>query len=121
MTRHVQFIMLEEDEKDLIISFAISDAMSGIKSLLLHRQLFFEHILDEDEKGVIVTLEGDDALNEYTNTLKEMKISNNEVHISSSHSEYILDITDIDENDINKMVILLNKQNYDNRFIVKIA
>lgn len=38
----VEFISLEEDDKDLIVSFAIEDSRLGVKSLILHRTLFFE-------------------------------------------------------------------------------
>ena len=57
MKLKVQFINLEEDDKDLIVSFAVDDKEFGMKSLILHRTLFFEEMLDEEEKGVKVSLE----------------------------------------------------------------
>lgn len=45
----VQFISLEEDDKDLIVSFAIEDPVRGVKSLILLRTLFYEEILDDEE------------------------------------------------------------------------
>lgn len=59
MKHKVQFISLDEDDKDLILSFGIDDPEMGVKSLILLRTLFFEELLDEGEKGVKVSLEGD--------------------------------------------------------------
>ena len=59
MKHKVQFISLEEDEKDLIVSFAVDDEKLGVKSLILHRMLFFEEVLDEDQRGVNVSMEGE--------------------------------------------------------------
>ncbi len=51
MRHEVQFISLEEDEKDILISFVIPDKEIGEISLILHRTFFFEEILGEEEKG----------------------------------------------------------------------
>ena len=37
----VSFMEIEEDEKDLIIYFALDDEDGDIKSLILHRTLFY--------------------------------------------------------------------------------
>lgn len=44
--RKVQFITLEEDEKDLIVSFALEDNHGDIESLILLRTLLYEEVLD---------------------------------------------------------------------------
>jgi hypothetical protein len=36
MKHKIQFISLEEDDKDLIVSFAVDDEKLGVKSLILH-------------------------------------------------------------------------------------
>ena len=59
MKHRVQFISLEEDDKDLIVSFALDDAEMGVISLILLRTLFYEGLMDEEERGVKVSLEGD--------------------------------------------------------------
>ncbi|RZB30560.1 MAG: hypothetical protein SRB1_02840 [Desulfobacteraceae bacterium Eth-SRB1] len=51
MKHKVKFINLEEDDKDLIVSFALDDPEMGVKSLILLRTLFFEEVLDEKERG----------------------------------------------------------------------
>ena len=56
MKHRVQFISLEEDDKDLIVSFAIDDLKMGVRSLILLRTLFYEELMDENEQGVISSL-----------------------------------------------------------------
>ena len=115
----VKFINLEEDEKDIIVSFAIQDSEIDVRSLILHRTLLLEEMLNEDEKGVIVSFEGENLENENTNTLSNIEINNKEINIITKYSNYKLDITKIDNEDIENIVSLVTKQNYDNRFIVK--
>ena len=121
MRHEVQFISLEEDEKDILISFVIPDKEIGVKSLILHRTLFFEEILDEEEKGVKVSLEGEEFEQDYLNTLIKIEIKNKEIKILSKFSEYNLGLSRIDDTDINDMIKLLKKQNYDSRFTIEIA
>ncbi len=121
MSYKVQFISLEEDEKDLIVSFAIDDSDMGVKSLILHRQLFFEEILDEEEKGVKVSLEGDSFRQEDFNMLKHIRIDDDKIEVVTPFREYQLDIVKIEKIEIKEMVKLLKKQNYDDRFTIHIA
>ena len=121
MRHQVQFISLEEDEKDILISFVIPDKQIGVKTLLLHRTFFFEEILDEEEKGVKVSFEGEEFEQDYLNTLIKIEIKNKEIKILSRFNEYNLNISKIDDADINDMIKLLKKQNYDSRFTIKIA
>ena len=121
MTHLVNFIHLEEDEKDIIVSFAIQDSEIDVKSLILHRTLFMEEMLNEEDKGVIVTLEGENLKNENTNTLSSIEISNSEINILTKYSKYKLNITKIDNKDKEKIVNLVTKQNYDNRFKIETA
>jgi hypothetical protein len=95
MKLKVEFINLEEDDKDLIVSFAIDDGSNGINSLILHRQLFYEGILPDEERGVRVSLEDDSFVQEDFNMLSSIKISNQEIKIKSTYREYVLDISDL--------------------------
>ena len=117
----VEFISLEEDDKDLIVSFAIEDPRFGVKSLILHRTLFFEEFLDEEERGVKVSMEGVTVEQDHLNVLKQINIKPDEVEISSVFNEYRVDISHIEAREIEDMVNLLRKQNYDNRFIIHVA
>ena len=121
MIHTVKFINLEETEKDLIISFAVDDHEFDINSLTLLRTLFFEEILPEEERGVYVTLEGDSFEQENFNMLNSIKISDSDILIESTFREYHLDISKLEKEDIEEMIKLLKKQNYDNRFTMQIA
>jgi len=121
MKHRVQFISLEEDDKDLIVSFALDDAEMGVISLILLRTLFYEGLMDEEERGVKVSLEGDEMEQEHLNVLKSIKIRADEIEIKSLFREYQLDTSTIEDSEIQDMVELLKKQNYDNRFTIHIA
>ena len=117
----VEFISLEENDKDLIVSFAIEDPRLGVKSLILHRTLFFEEFLDEEKRGVMVSMEDITVEQEQLNILKKINVKPDEIEIKSVFNEYRLDISHIEARDIEKMVSLLMKQNYDNRFSIQVA
>jgi hypothetical protein len=117
----VQFISLEEDDKDLVVSFAIDDTKGDIESLILLRTLFHEEYLDADERGVRVSLENEGFEEEHRNVLVDIQIENDEVVIRTTFREYRLDISRIEKGDVEDMVRLLRKQNYDNRFTMRIA
>jgi hypothetical protein len=121
MKHRVQFISLEEDDKDLIVSFALDDAEMGVTSLILLRTLFYEELIDEEERGVKVSLEGDDLEKEHLNVLNSIRIRPGVIEIKSLFREYQLDTSTIEESEIQSMVELLKKQNYDNRFTIHIA
>lgn len=121
MKHNVEFINLEEDSKDIVVSFAISDHELGVKSLILLRTLFMEEFLPEEEKGVHVSLEGDYFDKEESNTLKSIIINKNEIQISSQFRGYMLDVSNVPKEEIKGMVKLLKKQNYDNRFEIQSA
>jgi hypothetical protein len=53
--------------------------------------------------------------------LNSIKIRADEVEIVSLFREYHLDTSMIEESEIQDMVELLKKQNYDNRFAIHIA
>ena len=121
MKHRVQFISLEEDDKDLIVSFALDDAEMGVISLILLRTLFYEGLMDEEERGVKVSLEGDEMEQEHLNVLKSIKIRVDEIEIKSLFREYQLDTSTIEESEMKDMLVLLKKKNYVNRFTILIA
>jgi len=110
-----------EDDKDLIVSFALEDAERGVRSLTLLRTLFYEEFLDEGERGVHVSLEGDTVEDENSNILRQIIIKEGEIEIISIFKTYKVDISQINQSEIDKMVNLLRKQNHDNRFVIQLA
>ncbi len=119
--KRVDFISLEEDDKDLIVSFAVEDENFGVKSLILHRTLFYEEIFDEEERGVKVSMEGENLEYEHLNMLQEIRIGNYEIEIVATQSKYMLEISRIDPTEIAEMIELVKKQNHDDRFVIHVA
>ena len=117
----INFINLEEDDKDLIASFAIEDSQVGVRSLILHRTLFLEEFLDENERGVNVSFGGGADENDDLDMLEQIEISINEIKIRSVSSEYQLDVSQIEPAEIDELVSLLRKQNHDDRFIIHVT
>jgi hypothetical protein len=117
----VDFISLEDDEKDIIVSFAIPDDETGIKSLILHRTLFCEELLPDEERGVRVSLEGEPDAGETLNMLESIEISDQHIKINAKCRSYVVDVSKIDGENISELKALVEKQNYDHRFRIKKA
>ena len=115
----VEFISLMEDDKDLIVSFALEDSEQGIRSLTLLRTLFYEEFLDEEDRGVHVSLEGAAVEREHSNLLSRINIKDAEIEIISVFGEYQIDISQIKPSEIDEMLNLLRKQNYGHRFVIQ--
>jgi hypothetical protein len=81
--------------------------------------LFYEEILDDDKRGVHVSLEGDIVEDENRNFLSKIIIKKGEIEIFSTFSKYIIDISQINQTEIDEMMNLLRKQNHDNRFTIQ--
>jgi hypothetical protein len=117
----VEFINLDEDETDLIVSFAVTHEIIGVKSLILHRTLLYEGFLDEEDRGVRVSMEGENLKYDERNLLKIFKIDDEKIEIVSTCSRYYLDISHIESSELTEMLELLSKQNYDGRFTIQVA
>ena len=117
----VSFINLEETEKDLILSFALDDGDDSVRSLMLHRTLFFESIMPEEERGTKVNLEGEDLdfEQEHLNTLEEFQFDGDILRIKSRFGLYVVDAGKLAPEDFELIKQALERQNYDARFQVK--
>ena len=120
MNDKVAFLDLEDDDKDLIVSFALEDSERGVRSLILLRTPCYEALIDEEERGVSVSLEGDYFDLGDFNMLNEIKIQANTIEIKSTFREYQLDSSNLQQSEIKDMLKLLTKQNFDNRFALQI-
>jgi len=113
----VSFVKIEENEKDLIISFALDDDDDGgIKSLILHRTLFFEFILPDEERGTKVSLEGDYLEEEHLNTLERFEFNMPVLKIKSRFRSYEIDAHRLEPREFEQIKEALARQNYDGRF-----
>jgi hypothetical protein len=111
----VSFMEIEEDEKDLIISFALDDE-GGVKSLILHRTLFYEFIMPDEERGTKVSLEGDYLEEEHLNTLERFEFDIPVLKIKSRFRSYEIDAHRLSPGEFEQIKKSLARQNYDGRF-----
>lgn len=116
----VSFMDLEETDKDLILSFALDIGEGGVKSLLLHRSIFFEFVMPEEERGTKVSLEDDDlGEEEYINTLECVTFDDKIMKIKARFSYHEIDLRKLQVEEIEQIKVSLALHNYDNRFEVK--
>jgi len=118
MNERVQFITAEDNSIDLIVSYAIEDSSLGVKALLLHRVPSHEDIFDESERGVRVAMSEDTFEEEDFNFLSSISIFDGNIKIKTPYREYNLDISSVDESEVNDMRKILEKQNFDKRFSI---
>ena len=114
----VNFMEIEEDEKDLIISFALYDGDGDIRSLILHRTLFYEFIMPDEERGTKVSLEGDYLEEEHLNTLERFEFDTPVLRIKSRFRFYEIDAQRLEPEEYEQIKKSLARQNYDGRFEV---
>ena len=107
----VNFITTEQKD-DLIVSFAIAsgDFPGDILSLTLLRTPKYEFILNPDERGVSVSWEKDEDEQEL---LLEIEYSGDTVKLSTTRSEFTLDVSHVDDDDLSRMCKVLHKMNFD--------
>lgn len=114
-----QFISIEDEAPDLILSFAIDDERLGVRSLILQRTPSFESVLAEYERGVHVFMEGEAEYED--NLLASISIEGKVVTVSASRGKYKLDIRKVAKEEVQAMVELLKKMNFDSRFQLSMA
>ena len=113
------FINIEDEERDLILSFAFHDDRLGVKSLILQRTPSFEFALPDYERGVKVSMEGGAEYDD--NLLQKVEINNGFLHLSAQHESYNIDISKLSEEDISDMIEIIHKLNFDANFTVNIT
>jgi hypothetical protein len=114
-----EFISIEDDEPDLILSFALEDEDSGVKSLILMRTPLYESILPPEERGVKVSMEG--GSEDDRNMLEKITIDNNRVRIFTSEEKYEVDISAIEKFEYDEMTKFVKQLNFDSCFKIVFA
>ena len=110
----VQFISIEDKEPDLILSFALDNGEMGVKSLVLLRTHRYEVLLPEYERGVHVSMEGDE--DPENKLLLEVSVNKGTATISTQKKSYELDISRVEETELEEMLIIIQKLNFDSSF-----
>ena len=116
----VSFISIEDDPPDLILSFAIwHPELDDIRSLILLRTPKYEVFLDEAERGVNVSYEA--WMNDQDEMLKRVELHDEMITIITTDRRFDLDISKVDEDEIEEAKKILNRMNFDDRFEMKIV
>ncbi len=115
----VSFMEIEETDKDLIISFALDIGDGYIKTLLLHRTLLYEFLRPDEERGTKVSLEDENLKDDYTNTLRCVTFDGTILKIKSKFSFYEIDLSKLQNEEIEQTKKAINRHNFDDRFEVK--
>ena len=115
----VSFMEIEEDEKDLIVSFALDEGDGNIRSLILHRTLFYEFKMPKEERGTRVSLEGERQDDEHLNMLECFEFDIPVLRIKSRYRLYEIDARNLEPAEFEQIKKSLARQNYDDRFEVK--
>ena len=115
----VSFISIEDESPDLILSFAIwQTEFEDIRSLILMRTPKYEVLLDDFERGVKVSDEA--RLNDEDDMLRKVEFGDDFVKIISTHHQFDLDLSRVDEEEIDQAKTILKRMNFDNRFELRI-
>jgi len=114
----VDFITTEDGD-DLIVSFAIATQVPGdVVSLTLIRTPKFEFALPDDERGVSVSHESfpqRDGLEH----LQRIRVAPPVVSIATTHRRYELDVSKVDDGELGSAQRVLERMNFDNRFVLR--
>jgi hypothetical protein len=115
----VRFISIEDEHPDLILSFALDDEETGVKSLILLRSTPYEKLLAEEERGVHVAMEGEEEPE--FDLLESISIEGDLLEVKTQNTEYKVDISSIEKQDILQMQEMLNRMNFDSKFTMYAA
>ena len=115
----VEFITLEDEDPDLIVSFAL--APQAASSITLLRTSKYESLLPEEERGVMVGagVHGTDD----RELLVKIQINTKDGvgSIVSTKRTYELSLARIEAEDLEATLALLHRMNFDSRFLVNAA
>jgi len=118
--RQVSFISVEDEDPDLILSFAVwHPELDDIRSLILLRTPKYEVFLDEAERGVNVSYEA--WMNDQDEMLKRVELHDEMITIITTDRRFDLDISKVNEGEIEEAKKILNRMNFDDRFEMKIV
>jgi hypothetical protein len=113
----VPFITVDDEEPDLVVSFALGPMAE--RSLTLLRTPLYEPLLDESERGVSVGTGA--STKEQRNLLIAVHWLNGQALVVSASQEFRLDLSKVDPDEIEEAKTMLEKMNFDKRFQIHAA
>lgn len=117
----VSFIRVEDDDKDLILSFAIDLGEPGeVASLILLRAPVYEPLLPPEERGVKVSHELHPEM-EYE-LLRRIRLRQRHVEITThGGQQFFLDVSRVDAEAVNGARKILRRMNFDRSFALDLG
>ncbi|NVM21855.1 MAG: hypothetical protein HWN68_08755 [Desulfobacterales bacterium] len=118
--KQVSFISVEDEDPDLILSFAVwHPEFDDVRSLILLRTPQYEVFLDEAERGVNVSYQS--WMSDQDEMLKRVELHDEMITIMTTDRRLDLDISKVAEDEIEEAKKILNRMNFDDRFEIKIV
>ena len=115
----VEFISVEDEDPDLIVSFAL--APSAANSITLIRTPRYESILPEEDRGVSVAAGALGSGERELLVSITFNSSEKSAVIESSKRVYNLSLAHVQPDDILAAKSLLSRMNFDQRFVANAA
>ena len=112
----IAFLSIEDEEPDLVVSFALEP--HGSHSITLLRTPRYEAILPEEERGVAVMSGNQCSPREL---LLSIAITPEEVVIQSQARTHRLSASKLSGEDRTEAVNMLKRMNFDDRFVINAA
>ena len=109
----VLFISVEDEDLDLVVSFALKPRAE--RSLTLLRTPEYEAILDESERGVSVS-PGVGERGAMRELLLSVKWGNDVVELQSTEAKYLLAVATVGPDEKADALSVLQRMNFDARF-----
>jgi hypothetical protein len=114
----VSFISVEDGD-DLIVAFAIELMNTeAIASLILHRMPPFEYLLPAEEQGVRVSHEL--FSDEDRAVARRIVVAGSAVDIETAVRTYVLDVSRVDQEEIDDAVTILHRMSKHGTFVLEI-
>ena len=115
----VEFITLEDEDPDFVVSFAL--APQAASSITLLRTPKYESLLPDEERGVVVAagVHGTDERELLVSISFNMQDGLGA--IVSTKRTYEFSLTRIPAEDVEASIALLRQMNFDSRFVVNAA
>jgi hypothetical protein len=115
----VAFITVEDEEPDLVVSFAL--APHAAHSITLLRTPKYESLLPDHERGAVVAAGVHGTEERELLVSISLNVQGRQGTIVSSHRTYELSLSEVPAEDLEGSISMLQRMNFDSRFVVNAA
>jgi hypothetical protein len=115
----IAFITVEDEEPDLVVSFAL--APNAAHSITLLRTPKYESLLPGDERGAVVAAGVHGTEERELLVSISLNVQGRLGTIVSSHRTYELSLGEVPAEDLENSISMLRRMNFDSRFVLNAA